>query len=163
MGNSLKAKNVKGKPYIVTEEKVYRTGLKRLIAHRNDNGQTGYFKFTKPNGTIFEGDYKDGLPNGYCAKTFSDGRRFEGEFIDGKANGHGIMHYEEDCSRFEGAYMNNQRNGYGVHTFEDGRRFEAEYLHGQVQGAGVMVYPDGQIVVGTFDEMELKTHSMVQC
>ena len=45
----------------------------------------GHGKMTFPDGSVFEGEFKDGKANGHGKMTFPDGGVFEGEYKDGKA------------------------------------------------------------------------------
>ena len=42
----------------------------------------------KNKGSTYEGDIKDGKPNGYGTCYFANGNRYEGEFRDGKVGVH---------------------------------------------------------------------------
>ena len=42
------------------------------------------------NGGYFEGEFKNGFPNGKGKKRWSDGTEYEGNFIEGKENGKGV-------------------------------------------------------------------------
>jgi hypothetical protein len=63
----------------------------------------GHCKMTYSDGSVFEGEYKDGNANGHGKMTYPDGRVFDGEFKDGKSNGHGKMTYPNG-DVFEGEF-----------------------------------------------------------
>jgi hypothetical protein len=44
-----------------------------------------------PDGTKYEGNFKDDAPHGYGRKIFSNGEYYEGYFIEGKAHGNGMF------------------------------------------------------------------------
>ena len=44
---------------------------------------------TMPDGSIYEGEFRDGVPHGQGGMTRKDGGRYEGEFRDGEPTGEG--------------------------------------------------------------------------
>ena len=54
-----------------------------------ENSQFKKGKCTYPDGSIFDGDWVDGRPEGKGKKTWPDGRAYEGEFFAGKPIGKG--------------------------------------------------------------------------
>lgn len=59
--------------------------------------------YTFPDGSRYEGQFKDSLPNGQGASYLASGGRYEGQFRNGLPNGQGIA-YLPDGSRFEGQF-----------------------------------------------------------
>ncbi len=49
----------------------------------------GKGKYTWPDGTVYDGDWKDDIKNGEGKSTYPDGIVYEGDFKDGKMNGKG--------------------------------------------------------------------------
>ena len=56
-----------------------------------------------PDGRTYEGEWKNGNPNGQGTFTWSNGRKYVGEWKDGKYNGQGIFTYP-DGEKYEGEY-----------------------------------------------------------
>jgi hypothetical protein len=65
--------------------------------------EDGYHEVDYPNGARYEGEFKDGKPNGQGVKTWSDGARYEGEHKDGEPNGQGVKTWS-DGVRYEGEW-----------------------------------------------------------
>src|SRR3984957_14754261 len=119
-------------------------------------------KITLSNGTVFEGEYKDGKAHGHGKETYPDGRVFEGEYKDGKAHGHGKETYP-DGTVFEGAYKDGKAHGPGKATYPDGRVFEGEYKDGNAHGPGKETYPDGTVFEGEFKDGKRNGHGKETC
>ena len=104
-----------------------------------------------PDGTRYEGGWKDGMLNGQGVETYSDGTRYEGGWKDGKRNGQGVETHS-DGARYEGEWINGQPNGQGVYTFASGARYEGESKDGKRNGQGVETYSDGARYEGEFKD-----------
>ena len=116
---------------------------------RQHNGQPqGHGKMTYDDGTVYEGDFKDGLANGRGKCEFADGNVYEGEFENDLMHGRGKMTYA-DGNVYEGNWLNNEMTN-GVLTFADGNVYEGEFDNGQRQGRGKMTYGDGDVCEGNW-------------
>lgn len=121
-------------------------------------------------GDVYEGQWKDGQPEGRGVYTFADGRvydsqwvggkmhgagrisygysnEFDGEFRQGRAHGHGTRLYA-DGDLFNGEYVHGKREGHGTYRFANGDTFEGEYVNDVREGAGVYTFVDGQVYEG---------------
>ena len=56
-----------------------------------------------PDGSIYEGEWKDDLQNGYGTWTFADGSIYVGEWKNGEYHGHGRLTYP-DGKKHEGEW-----------------------------------------------------------
>ena len=108
-------------------------------------------KITLSNGTVFEGEYKDGKAHGHGKETCCDGRVFEGAYKDGKWNGHGKATHPNGRV-FEGEYKDGKAHGPGKETYPDGRVFVGEYKDGKPNGHGKITYPDGRVIEGEYKD-----------
>ena len=79
---------------------------------------------TLPDGTKYEGEFKDGNFNGQGTYIFPDGTKYIGQFKDGKFSGKGIYN-SDDGIRYEGEFKDGEFNGQGTYTFPDGTKYEA--------------------------------------
>ena len=95
---------------------------------------TGKTKFFYDDGSVYDGDFKDGQMHGIGKMTFPNGITYEGEWSNGKENGKGTV------------------------SWPDGRKFEGEFVGGKinkkVEGKITSVF--GIIDTGFFDESKLK-------
>jgi hypothetical protein len=132
-------------------------GASKRACHREEkegNQNQSIQKMTYPNGSIYEGEFKEGKPHGHGKVTSTDGRAFEGEYQDGKPHGHGKT-TSTDGRAFEGEYRNGKPHGHGKTTSPDGKIFEGEYQDGKAHGCGKMILPDGRIIEGEYKEGKL--------
>ena len=71
-----------------------------------------------PNGTMFEGDWDDHVfIKGKCQ--FSDGQIYDGEWKNGKPEGFGLKFWP-DGRRYEGQWILGKPVGEGIKTYADG-------------------------------------------
>ena len=94
---------------------------------------------TYPNGTKYEGGWKDGTYHGQGTMTYSNGDTYEGEWKDGK------------------------HNGQGTYTYSDGSKYEGEWKDGNKYGQSTMTHPDGTVQRGTWKQGTLLAEAGTQC
>ena len=73
---------------------------------------------------------------------WSDGRKYEGEFKDGKPNGKGTLTYP-DSRKYVGEFKNGKENGFGTLTSPDEGKYVGEWKDGKRNGFGTLTSPDG--------------------
>ena len=83
-----------------------------------------------PNGDKYEGEWKDGLPNGQGTCTWSNGDIYVGEFKDGAFNGQGTYKYANK-DVYIGEYKDGLKNGQGTYRWSDGTKYEGEWTDGK--------------------------------
>lgn len=94
-------------------------------AEDEDASQNGYGSASLPDGSVYEGNFENGLFNGRGSRTWKDGHKYEGEYKDGLADGNGVETWS-DGTRYEGAFKEGKWHGKGVVIWKDGRRFQVE-------------------------------------
>ena len=93
---------------------------------------SGYGTVIYTNGTTYNGELIDGIPNGYgVLSSITLGRVYEGEFIDGHFNGEGILTFDNGQIE-EGTWVDGNRHGIIIVTSPDGEVIEVEYLDGEI-------------------------------
>lgn len=102
-----------------------------------------------PDGSIYEGDWKNDKAFGKGKLTHADGDVYEGEWSDDKANGHGVYTHSNGA-KFTGMWKDDKQHGKGVEIWPDGARYEGEYLEGKKCGKGVLSFADGSRYEGEF-------------
>ena len=68
------------------------------------------------NGNIYEGELKNGLPEGKGIYMFANGDAYEGEFKNNNFEGEGIFIYAND-DIYGGKFKNNKKEGKGIYIF----------------------------------------------
>lgn len=125
----------------------------------------------------YDGESKDGIPNGKGVLIRADGSRYEGEFRDGKP--YGMISYSSDyydntgieklVAEFEGfgfpsngvlLYTNGDKytgelcegipHGHGFMCYNSNDKYRGKFKHGTLDGYGVMNYENGDIFIGRF-------------
>ncbi len=116
----------------------YHTGARYEGEYRNGK-PNGSGVLTLPGGIREEGQFRDGnMIHGIV--TASNGVRFEGEFRDSVLNGRGIVTHPNG-SRYEGEYRDGVLNGHGVATFSNSARWEGQFRDDNLNGRGIVTYP----------------------
>ena len=92
---------------------------------------------TNDNAT-YEGEMKDGLPDGKGKEVYKNGEEYVGQFLRGKKHGFGI-YYKPGQYRYSGNFLNNKRNGYGVVNYENGAVYKGNFKNGVFDGKGTFV------------------------
>ena len=87
---------------------------------------------TYSDGTLYVGEFKDGLPNGQGTFTYASGTQYVGEWMDGKNNGQGTKTFA-DGSQYVGEWMDGKRNGQGALTYTDGRQKIGKWKNDEYQ------------------------------
>ena len=68
-----------------------------------------------PNGSKYVGSWMNGEQNGQGTETFPNGEKYVGEYKDGKPNGQGT--FNSGGSKYVGEYKDGLPNGQGTHNF----------------------------------------------
>ena len=112
--------------------------------------------YTLPDGSVYEGEWKDDIRNGYGKMTWPGGRVYEGQLQKSIRNGIGKMTWP-DGSVYEGEWKDGIRNGYGKMTWPDGRVYEGQYINGIKTGYGKMTWPDGKVYRGEWKDDKINS------
>jgi hypothetical protein len=121
------------------------------------NGKFGYFTEkwegleNEVNWDIgkYEGEIKNGSPNGQGTFTLNDGEKYVGEFKDGKSHGQGTYTFKKG-NKFVGGWKDGKRNGQGSITWSDGKKYLGEWKNGKYNGQGTLTLPNGEKYVGGY-------------
>jgi len=89
--------------------------------------------------TKFEGEIKDGGPNGQGTFNWSDGDKYVGEFKDGKKHGQGT-YIKPEGRKYVGEWKDGLKKGQGTLTFGKGKlegdKYVGEFKDGKKHGQG---------------------------
>eukprot|EP01066_Platyproteum_vivax_P013505 Platyproteum_vivax@DN6109_c0_g1_i1.p1 len=97
----------------------------------------------------YEGSYKDGMKNGQGTFRWANGTEYAGMFQDNVFNGKGRYKWA-DAREYLGEWQQNQFHGFGRMTWPDGRCYEGNYSHDKKNGHGSFTWPDGRKYVGSW-------------
>jgi len=106
-----------------------------------ENGQTPTVGKLTVNGGTYEGEIKDGKPNGKGTWIHISGGEYVGEFKDGKPNGQGTMTARNGRS-LVGEFKDGRPNGQVTITLSDGRQVVTEFKDGRPIRQGTRTNPD---------------------
>ena len=100
-----------------------------------------------PDGSVYDGHYKNGLREGTGRYTFAGGKGafYNGEWLGGLKHGVGTFRYP-DKSRFVGEFRAGKRHGQGTYTYPNGDRFCGGWVADLKHGPGAYVYAADQTV-----------------
>ena len=94
-----------------------------------------------------EGEFHAGKLTGHGVSVFPDGSGYDGQWRDSLPNGRGVYHWAGG-NRYEGEWLNNRRHGTGTETFARGDRYEGQWRNDRPEGSGTLTAADKQIYSG---------------
>ncbi|MFZ6047508.1 C13 family peptidase [Pseudomonas sp. CR3202] len=100
------------------------------------------------NGTWFEGQFKDGQPEGQGEWHGPNGLVYVGEFRAGLFHGQGRLAYGNGTT-YEGGFAHNQFDGEGT-LRQGGVTYRGQFHSDKYQGFGILEWPDGSNHQGLF-------------
>ncbi|WP_440677431.1 MORN repeat-containing protein [Candidatus Pelagibacter sp. HIMB1587] len=86
-----------------------------------------------PDGGIYEGEFKDGVPHGTGTLKFPDGGSYIGQFKDGIINGQGTLMFK-DGGNYYGQHKDGRPHGHGTLTFPNGEKRVGKFENGKLVG-----------------------------
>ena len=93
----------------------------------------GTYSF-KATGTSYEGEFREGQPEGKGKEDYADGSVYVGEFRKGERDGEGRMDYGGDRGAYEGGWKAGRKHGQGrVQESKGGRWKRGVWLNGRLQ------------------------------
>jgi parvulin-like peptidyl-prolyl isomerase len=93
----------------------------------------------------FEGEFKDGLPNGKGTFIFANGNVYVGELKDDKFNGQGTF-TSASGAQFVGEYKDGRKDGRGILTYSDRSKYVGEFKNDKFNGQGVEYASNGSVI-----------------
>ena len=100
-------------------------------------------------GSLYVGEFKDGLFHGKGTSTNQSGTKYVGEFKDGRFDGQGTLTFN-DGADYIGWFRNGVFNGQGSSNFPNGAKYVGEFKDGKRHGQGTYTGPSGAKHVGEF-------------
>ena len=98
-------------------------------------GESGDYKWMgfgdKETHPKYQGQVKNGKPNGLGFIIYPDGGKYVGSWKNGKMNGEGIFTYNILGSKYVGSWKDGKYDGQGTITFSNGDKLVGEYKDGK--------------------------------
>ncbi len=101
----------------------------------------------QPDGTHYDGEYKDGQKHGKGIETLPDGTRYDGDWENDEKDGKGTETWPTG-ERCDGEWENDEEPEQGTETqsaqcFSQEYRYDGEYRYGKKHGQGILKWPSG--------------------
>ena len=109
----------------------------------------GYGRKTYSNGTVYEGEFQEGVADGRGTFYYTNGSVYQGDVKNGSFEGRGTLRYAGGTV-YEGTFQNHQFHGRGCIRFADGAAYEGDFQQGKRQGNGRYVFASGTVYEGEF-------------
>ena len=109
---------------------------------------SGYAWETFEDGKVqskYNGEIKNGIPNGFGYQSYINGNKYFGEHKNGLPNGEGRSIYP-DGSMYLGEYKNGKFHGQGTFIWKDGYYYDGEFRDGTPNGQGTETLPNGHLI-----------------
>lgn len=111
--------------------------------------RNGYGRKTYSNGTVYEGEFQEGVADGRGTFYYTNGSVYQGEVKMGSPHGTGRITYASGTV-YEGAFQNGEPNGRGRFIYKDGAVYQGDVKNGSFEGRGTLRYAGGTVYEGTF-------------
>jgi len=108
----------------------FKKSLAEVVKPASAKPSNGKGEYSWPDGTRYEGDWKNGKMHGSGAYFSPSGNRYEGQFNDGMFNGFGTYTWNKG-SRYSGKWKNDERDGEGTYCDEYGDCERRVYENGK--------------------------------
>jgi hypothetical protein len=133
---------------LIPVDRGYRNGTYK--GEMKDGKKEGYGIYYYTDGDIYEGEWKNDLPDGKGKHTSKDGSySYEGTFKEGKKNGRGICYFDDGV--YEGEFYNNLFYGDGIVKYNNGDVYDGMWKEGERHGRGVYKRSSGIIQIGVWE------------
>ena len=86
-----------------------------------------------PDGSVYDGEMRDGLFHGQGQLQYLEGGRYQGRFVDGLFDGEGSLFYFNG-DVYHGQFSRGQLTGKGRYTTSDGDSYEGDFHQGKASG-----------------------------
>ncbi len=107
------------------------------------NGErSGQGKYVSREGDMFEGEWKEDNLNGKGTSILINGNKYEGEWKDGTYSGYGTYIFSGGV-KFEGQWEDGDKSGKGEETYPNGDKYKGEWKNDKLNGHGTYFWPDG--------------------
>lgn len=135
-------------PYKYEDEATYRG------AYLNGN-RWGFGKQVWPDGSYFEGCWKEDKICGKGRLVSKEGDVYDGEFQNNRFHGYG-EYTQFNGNKYKGQWANDKQNGIGKEIWMDGTTYQGDYLNGMKHGRGEFTWSNGSFYEGDYKNNEIE-------
>ena len=114
-----------------------------------ENKMEGRGRLLNIDGFVYDGEFKNCLANGYGKYIGLDGTIYKGSWLNDKQNGIGEESYN-DLSHYIGNFKDGKKNGKGKFFFPKGNLYEGNFVNNEIKGEGLYKWKDGRIYMGNW-------------
>ena len=100
-------------------------------------------------GDVYEGEFRNGVPNGQGSSVSSRSGIYVGEFKNGKTNGHGTNIFNNG-DKYVGEWKDGNKHGHGTYEYSIGNKYIGEFKEGDKHGLGTWKFINGDTYFGEF-------------
>lgn len=120
---------------------------------------TGLYRVDFPDGSVYKGPLKNGVPHGEGLLQWPTGCTYKGGFSNGLFNGYGDFTLV-DGYRYRGDWRSGMMHGTGEVTWSNGVCYRGGFRENLRQGEGQFCLPDGSVVKTQFaNDMPVSDHA----
>lgn len=101
--------------------------------------RSGQGKMFYNNGTIYSGDWLNGLKQGYGSYNWVNGKSYTGYWDNDKKSGQGILTLING-EKYSGEFSNDTYNGKGTYIWSSGQKYTGEWSDGKFNGRGILSF-----------------------
>ena len=136
-----------GNPYehLDPEGSTY-VGARSSAGLPNGNGKRVY-----ADGSVYDGQWRDGEPHGKGTEVSVGGATYVGDFVEGKRHGKGKFK-SPTGDLYDGDYREGKKTGYGSYKFSSGESYVGNIRDGKQHGQGRYVTEDGDVYEGQYHD-----------
>ena len=108
-----------------------------------------------PDGSKYEGYWKNDMANGYGRLIHLDGDSYIGNWVNDMAQGFG-EYINSDGSKYIGEWVEDKQHGKGEEICQDGSCYKGDYCMGKKHGKGLFLWKDSSSYDGEFKDNEIE-------
>ena len=113
-----------------------------------------------PDGSVYEGQWANGQPEGTGTLKLTSGAQYRGHFVSGFPHGKGEYLYANG-DVYNGQWENGQHHGQGLMRYKDGTVYQGRFVYGRREGKGKLTMVTGLAFEGSF--VQGRAHGTGMC
>jgi len=124
-------------------DSAYYVGGRNPVTHKKEGHGVKSFVC----GIIYDGEWKNDMPEGHGKMLYPNKAQYEGEWVNGKMEGQGTFKYA-DGAKYVGNFYKNNYHGQGTLTWASGAKYVGDWQYGNRTGHGTYTWETGEKYVG---------------